>query len=98
MERDRYGYVEFVYMQSVPMLFNEKPSFSEFVVRAQEELHCHGDDGITVDGVLHLGSFPSQHPKEDDSNWVCRLVGELCEIVYEVSVPKFGRGCALGFS
>ena len=58
MERDRYRYVEFVEMQSVPVLFNEKPSFSELVARAREELHCHDDDGIAVEGVLHLG-FPS---------------------------------------
>ena len=60
MERDRYGYVEFVEMQSMPMLFNEKPSFSELVARAREELRCHradDDDGIAVEGVLHLG-FP----------------------------------------
>ena len=56
MERDRYGYVEFVDMQSVPVLFNEKPSFSDLVARAREELHYHDDDGITVEGVLHLGS------------------------------------------
>jgi hypothetical protein len=31
MERDRYGYVEFVDMQSVPVSFNEKPSFSEWL-------------------------------------------------------------------
>ena len=58
MERDRYGYVEFVDMQSVPVLFNWKPSFSDLVARAQEELHCLGDDGIAVEGVLHLGSPP----------------------------------------
>ena len=59
MERDRYGYVEFVEMQSVSVLFNEKPSFSDLVARAREELHCHGDDGIVVEGVLHLGSPPN---------------------------------------
>ena len=59
VERDRYGYVEFVDMQSVSVLFNKKPSFSELVVRARKELHCHGDDGITVDDVLHLGSPPN---------------------------------------
>ena len=59
MEKDRYGYVEFVDMQSMPVLFNEKPSFSELVVRAREELHCHDDDGIAVEGVLHLGSPPN---------------------------------------
>jgi hypothetical protein len=59
LERDRYGYVEFVDMQSVPVLFNEKPSFSELVGRAREEQYCHGDNGIAVDGVLHLGSPPN---------------------------------------
>ena len=62
VERDHYGYVEFVEIQSVPILFNEKPSFSELVARAREELHCHradDDDGIAVEGVLHLGSPPN---------------------------------------
>ena len=39
VERDHYGYIEFVEMQSVPVLFNKKPSFSELVVRAREELY-----------------------------------------------------------
>ena len=39
VESDRYGYVEFVEMQSVPVLFNEKHSFSELVAIAREELH-----------------------------------------------------------
>ena len=34
VEYDRYGYVEFVDMQSVPVLFNDMPSFSEMVARA----------------------------------------------------------------
>jgi hypothetical protein len=59
VERDHYGYVEFVDMQSVPVLFNEKPSFSELTTRAREEIHCHGDDGIIVEGVLHLGFPPN---------------------------------------
>jgi hypothetical protein len=59
MERDRYGYVEFVDMQSVPVLFNKKPSFSELAARAREEVHCHRDDDIIVEGVLHLGSPPN---------------------------------------
>jgi hypothetical protein len=31
------------------------------VARAQEKLHCHGDDddGIAVEGVLHLGCPPN---------------------------------------
>ena len=31
IEYDRYGYVEFVDMQSVPVLFNDRPSFSEWL-------------------------------------------------------------------
>ena len=46
-------------MQSVPVLFNKKPSFSDLVTRDREELHCHRDDGIAVEGVLHLGSPPN---------------------------------------
>ena len=46
-------------MQSVPVLFNEKPSFSELVARAREELHCLRNDVIAVEGVLHLGSPPN---------------------------------------
>ena len=61
VECDHYGYVEFIDMQSMPVLFNDRPSFSEMVARAQEELHCLGDDddGIVVEGVLHLGSPPN---------------------------------------
>ena len=62
VESDRYGYVEFVDMQGVPVLFNDRPSFSEMVARAREEPHCLGDDdddGIAVEGVLHLGSPPN---------------------------------------
>ena len=43
----------------MPLLFNDRPSFSEIVARAREELHCLRDDGIVVEGVLHLGSPPN---------------------------------------
>ena len=43
----------------MPVLFNDRPSFSKMVARAREELHCLGDDGIAVDGVLHLGRPPN---------------------------------------
>jgi hypothetical protein len=46
--------------------------------------------------MVYSPRFPSQHPKEDDPNWVCGSVGELCEIGYEELVSKFGRGCASG--
>ena len=79
-------------MESVPVLFNEKLSFSELVARAREELHCHGDDGITVEGVLHLGS---------PSNILWKMIPIGCadlweKIGYEEPIPKFGCGCASG--
>ena len=43
VESDRYGYIEFLDMQSVPVLFNDRPSFSEMVARARDELHCLRD-------------------------------------------------------
>jgi hypothetical protein len=63
VEQDRYGYVEFVDMQSVSVLFIEKPTFSELAARAREKVHCHGDDGIVVEGVLHLGFPPNMLTK-----------------------------------
>ena len=59
VESNRYEYVEFVDIQSVLVLFNDRPSFDEMVARAREELHCLGDDGIVVEGVLHLGYPPN---------------------------------------
>ena len=45
----------------MPVLFNDRPSFSEMVARAREELHCLGDDDdiIAVEGVLYLDSPPN---------------------------------------
>ena len=97
VESDRYGYVEFLNMQSVPVLFNDRPSFSEMVAKVREELHCLGDDDIAVDGVLHLGSPPNIF-RRMDLNWLCGSVGELCEIGYEEPAAMFGRGCASGVS
>ena len=74
VERDRYGYVEFVEMQSVPVLFNDRPSYSELIARAREELHCPGHDiDIVVEGVLHLGAPPNNLrriiPIGSDNQW-----------------------------
>ena len=91
------GTVEFVDIQSVPVLFNDRPSFSEMVAKARETLHCLGDDGIAVEGVLHLGS-PPNILRRNDPNWLCGSVGELCEIGYKEPTAMFGHGCASGVS
>lgn len=61
MENGCYGFVEFGDMQSAPLLFDERPSFSELVARARQEVHCCGsnDGGIELQGVVYLGSPPS---------------------------------------
>ena len=57
MTSDDYGNVRFVEMQRVPLIFSDRPSFSELVARAREELHCHAnEESITVEGLLHFGS------------------------------------------
>ena len=57
MTSDDYGNVRFVEMQRVPLIFGDRPSFSELVARAREELHCHAnEESITVEGLLHFGS------------------------------------------
>ena len=92
VESDRYGYIEFLDMQSVPVLFNDRPSFSDMVARAREELHCLGDDCIEVDGVLHLGCPP---------NIFKRMISIGCADQWENyvrSAMMFGCDCALGVS
>lgn len=76
VEKDRYGYANFVDMQSVPVLFDDRPSFSELVAMAREELGCHGDDGITIQGILNLGP-PSNIVRRVIPN--CKLWTWLCD-------------------
>jgi hypothetical protein len=60
VERDRYGNVEFIEMQCVPVLFNDRPSLNEVISRTREELHCpRCDVDIVVEGVIHLGAPPN---------------------------------------
>jgi hypothetical protein len=60
VERDRYGNVEFLEMQCVPVLFDDRPSLNEVISRAREELHCpRRDVDIVVEGVIHLGAPPN---------------------------------------
>ena len=56
MEEDGFGNVSFVEMQSVPIMFDDRPLFSELFGIAHDEVHCNSnDDGISVEGVLHYG-------------------------------------------
>jgi hypothetical protein len=59
MEQDRYGNVEFVDMQRVAVIFDDRPSFSEVVAKAKEKICCHDADDIVVDGVLNIGPLPN---------------------------------------
>ena len=56
MEEDEFGNVSFVGMQRVPVIFDDRPLFSELFGRARDELKCNSnEDVILVEGVLHRG-------------------------------------------
>jgi hypothetical protein len=49
VEQDRYGNAEFVDMQCVVVIFDDRPSFSEVVATAKEKIGWHDIDDINVD-------------------------------------------------
>jgi hypothetical protein len=55
VEQDRYGNAEFIDIQRVAVIFDDKPSFSEVVAKAKEKISWHEADDIVVDGVLNVG-------------------------------------------
>jgi hypothetical protein len=58
VEEDEFGNVSFVGMQRVPLIFDDRPLFSEFFGSARHELHCNSnEDRISVEGVLHYGKL-----------------------------------------
>jgi hypothetical protein len=58
VEDDEFGNVCFVGMQRVPVIFDDRPLFSELFGRARDELKCNSnEDDILVEGVLHHGRF-----------------------------------------
>jgi hypothetical protein len=59
MEQDRYGNAEFVDIQCLTVIFDDRPSFSEVVATAKEKIGWHDVDNIDVDGVLNVGPPPN---------------------------------------
>jgi hypothetical protein len=56
VEEDEIGTVSFVGMQRVPLMFDDRPLFSELLSRARDELDCSSSgDVISVEGILHYG-------------------------------------------
>jgi hypothetical protein len=56
MEEDEFRNASFVGMQRVPVIFDDRPLFSELFGRAHDELKCNSnEDAILVEGVLHHG-------------------------------------------
>jgi hypothetical protein len=56
LEVDDYGNVSFVGMQRVPLIFDDRSSFSELFARARDEFHCYSnEEGISFEGLLHYG-------------------------------------------
>ena len=56
IEEDEFGNISFVGKQRVPVIFDDRPLFSELFGRARDELKCNSnEDAILVEGVLHHG-------------------------------------------
>ena len=56
MEKDQFGNVDFVGMETVPLMFDERPLFSELMGSARDELKCNSnEEEILVEGVIHHG-------------------------------------------
>jgi hypothetical protein len=55
VEEDEFWNVSFVGMQRVPLIFDDRPLFSELLGSARDELHFNSNDDISVEGVLHYG-------------------------------------------
>jgi hypothetical protein len=56
VEKDQFGNVDFVGMQTVPLMFDERPLFSELMGSARDELKCNSnEEEILVEGVIHHG-------------------------------------------
>ena len=71
---DEFGNVSFVGMQRVPLIFYDRPLFSELYGRAREELECtSNDDVILVEGVIHYGKsgrvFSRLFPIQSEVAW-----------------------------
>ena len=74
VEEDEFGNVSFVGMQRVPLMFDDRPLFSELFGSARDELHCNSnEDGISVEGVLHYGKsgriFRRLVPIASEAQW-----------------------------
>ena len=74
MEEDEFGNDSFVGIQRVPLMFDDRPLFSELFGSAHDELHCNSnEEGISVEGVLHYGKsgciFRRLVPITSEAQW-----------------------------
>jgi hypothetical protein len=55
VEEDEFWNVNFVGMQRLPLIFDDRPLFSELLGSARDELHCNSnEDDISVEGAFHV--------------------------------------------
>jgi hypothetical protein len=74
VEEDEYGNVSFVGKQRVPLIFDDRLSFSELLGRAHDELHWNSnEDAISVQGLLHYDkldqTFRRLFPIASQGDW-----------------------------
>ena len=54
MEKDHLSNVKFVEMESVSLMFDARPLFSEVIAKTCEELQWNSnEDALSVEGVVH---------------------------------------------
>ena len=76
MEEDKFGNVSFIGMQRVPLMFDDRPLFSELFGSSRDELHCNSnEDGISVEGyftmvnqTVFLGGWSQLHQRLNGTN------------------------------
>ena len=76
VEEDEFGNVSFIGMQRVPLMFDDRPLFSELFGSARDELHCNSnEDGILVEGyftmvnqAVFLGGWSQLHQRLNGTN------------------------------
>jgi len=83
VEEDQFGNVGFVGMQRVPLMFDERPLFSELMGSARDELKCNSnEEEILVEGVLHHGRSGTIF------RWLVPIVSEVQWDKYVKTVMK----------
>ena len=70
MEEDEFGNICFVGMQRVPLMFDDRPLFSELFGSARDELHYNSNEDVItiVNQTVFLGGWSQLHQRHNRTN------------------------------